>query len=290
MHKHQKGFTLIELLVVIAIIAILAAILFPVFAKAKEAAKKSSDLSNVKQLITAQLTYCADNSDLFPGNTMPLDGGVRRENNDNIYWGYGNDVPLGFRDVDGGRNISGYSDPNVYAGVAMWPKAIDPYIKNLEIYGSPADESPADPYWGWSGDPKCGRASYHMNGVLMGISQTQVPEVATLEMYRTHRYSHKLPFAMPHQYGNSFAGWMNGDPNDGTDKPFTDGENLGYTDGHAKWKKLGSLTFGEIGCTNGQWWLDAATCSSWTFFQPKDNIPLGCYIYLDIPWRSGPKF
>jgi len=59
----KKGFTLIELLVVIAIIAILAAILFPVFAQAKEAAKKTSCLSNAKQLGTAVLMYGNDNDD-----------------------------------------------------------------------------------------------------------------------------------------------------------------------------------------------------------------------------------
>jgi len=59
----KKAFTLIELLVVIAIIAILAAILFPVFAQAKLAAKKTSDLSNLKQLGLASLMYGNDNDD-----------------------------------------------------------------------------------------------------------------------------------------------------------------------------------------------------------------------------------
>ncbi len=56
----RKGFTLIELLVVIAIIAILAAILFPVFARAREKAKQASCNSNVKQLMTACLMYAQD--------------------------------------------------------------------------------------------------------------------------------------------------------------------------------------------------------------------------------------
>jgi prepilin-type N-terminal cleavage/methylation domain-containing protein/prepilin-type processing-associated H-X9-DG protein len=60
------GFTLIELLVVIAIIAILAAILFPVFAQAKLAAKKTADLSNMKQTSTGILIYMSDADDLFP--------------------------------------------------------------------------------------------------------------------------------------------------------------------------------------------------------------------------------
>jgi prepilin-type N-terminal cleavage/methylation domain-containing protein len=63
--KSTPAFTLIELLVVIAIIAVLAAILFPVFAQAKFAAKKSADLSNVKQLGTANLLYLSDFDDMF---------------------------------------------------------------------------------------------------------------------------------------------------------------------------------------------------------------------------------
>lgn len=62
----NRAFTLIELLVVIAIIAILAAILFPVFAQAKEAAKKTSTLSNYKQTGTASAIYLSDSDDTFP--------------------------------------------------------------------------------------------------------------------------------------------------------------------------------------------------------------------------------
>lgn len=64
----RRAFTLIELLVVIAIIAILAAILFPVFAQAKEAAKKTADLSNQKQIGLGATMYSADNDDFFPRN------------------------------------------------------------------------------------------------------------------------------------------------------------------------------------------------------------------------------
>jgi prepilin-type N-terminal cleavage/methylation domain-containing protein len=63
---HRRAFTLIELLVVIAIIAILAAILFPVFAQAKEAAKKTQSLSNVKQMALAVTMYAGDNDGGYP--------------------------------------------------------------------------------------------------------------------------------------------------------------------------------------------------------------------------------
>ena len=63
----RKAFTLIELLVVIAIIAILAAILFPVFAQAKDAAKKTACLSNTKQIGLGLFLYMGDNDDAYPG-------------------------------------------------------------------------------------------------------------------------------------------------------------------------------------------------------------------------------
>src|SRR5258706_11655059 len=69
----RKGFTLIELLVVIAIIAILAAILFPVFAQARESARKISCLSNVKQLALGCLMYSQDYDEAYAMSAQ-LDG------------------------------------------------------------------------------------------------------------------------------------------------------------------------------------------------------------------------
>src|SRR3954464_7914997 len=71
--NRSRAFTLIELLVVIAIIAILAAILFPVFAQAKEAAKDTANISNLKQFGLAHLGYSTDNDDVFAlAATYPL--------------------------------------------------------------------------------------------------------------------------------------------------------------------------------------------------------------------------
>src|SRR5690349_3526887 len=100
----RRAFTLIELLVVIAIIAILAAILFPVFAQAKESAKKAACLSNVRQLGTAMMMYCGDNDDTMPG----LLAGVTPINGGNLYW-----MP--------------------------YDQQIGPYVKNWDIFKCPDD-------------------------------------------------------------------------------------------------------------------------------------------------------
>jgi prepilin-type N-terminal cleavage/methylation domain-containing protein/prepilin-type processing-associated H-X9-DG protein len=68
--KRRSGFTLIELLVVIAIIAILAAILFPVFAQARDKARQSTCLSNTKQMGTSMLMYVQDYDETFPRDTF----------------------------------------------------------------------------------------------------------------------------------------------------------------------------------------------------------------------------
>ncbi len=104
-----RAFTLIELLVVIAIIAILAAILFPVFAQAKAAAKGAASLSNCKQTTTAEIIYQADNDDKFVLDTC---------------WGLGNGM-LGWN----------WSDPNqVYS---PWGWNVLPYMKNADILSDP---------------------------------------------------------------------------------------------------------------------------------------------------------
>jgi prepilin-type N-terminal cleavage/methylation domain-containing protein/prepilin-type processing-associated H-X9-DG protein len=107
----RRGFTLIELLVVIAIIAILAAILFPVFAKAREKARQTSCLSNLKQIQLAALMYCQDYDEMlmnqcladpFPGGPNGVGGGA--------CWGH-----------------------------PSWPQNfLIPYVKNAQIFRCPS--------------------------------------------------------------------------------------------------------------------------------------------------------
>src|SRR5476651_2713509 len=81
----KKGFTLIELLVVIAIIAILAAILFPVFARARENARRATCQNNLKQLGLGMTQYAQDYDELMPSDLYAGTSGTFA--NDYVTWG-----------------------------------------------------------------------------------------------------------------------------------------------------------------------------------------------------------
>ena len=105
--KHQ-GFTLIELLVVIAIIAILASILFPVFARARENARRTSCSSNLKQIGLGIIQYVQDYDELYPRRTLGPGGG----------------------------------------NGATWANIVQPYIKSTQIFQCPSDSSKEiSDYW-----------------------------------------------------------------------------------------------------------------------------------------------
>jgi len=104
----KRAFTLIELLVVIAIIAILAAILFPVFAQAKLAAKKTASISNMKQIALGSQMYLADNDDFL--------------------------VPLRWFDP---TDLSLPSSNGFY----FYPVLLQPYIKNVDLFLDPNDKA-----------------------------------------------------------------------------------------------------------------------------------------------------
>ena len=114
----KKAFTLIELLVVIAIIAILAAILFPVFAQAKAAAKATADLSNIKQMGTALTMYTTDNDDRYTY-------GIPHDWSGAPAWG---------------------------SASLSWVFNLQPYVKNFDMFRSPLETNPAGGSWGdWMG-------------------------------------------------------------------------------------------------------------------------------------------
>src|SRR5690625_3031445 len=138
--KRQKAFTLIELLVVIAIIAILASILFPVFARARENARRASCLSNLKQIGLGVMMYTQDYDEKYP-----------------LY---------AWRTAAGGGTSSFVSAPSSYTGPAekfllsggsgsahlySWMDFLQPYTKSIQIFVCPSHTEPeTSPSYGYN--------------------------------------------------------------------------------------------------------------------------------------------
>lgn len=209
MHNHRKhhGFTLIELLVVIAIIAILAAILFPVFAQAREKARQTGCLSNNKQIGLATMMYIQDYDETFPAE--PWYGGNAAD----------------------GVPVVGSGDPG--ASPFNYKDELTPYIKTQQIWICPTNMPNGTLK---TAPPNLG---YHMNGNVitrLGLSQAAIASVSMLMIMResgrgfvfNRAYLRPIPGycddVLAYEQGGS-ANYM----------PHMKGYNLAFADGHAKW-------------------------------------------------------
>ena len=203
----RRGFTLIELLVVIAIIAILAAILFPVFAKAREKARQSSCNSNVKQMSLGMQMYAGDYDQTYPTDWITLPGGTA--------W------------------------TNRYT----WRAMIYPYVKNLQLYTCPSDASRA--YVGAlagvclndEGNIPAGYGDNTMHYVggpptspgIMYCRESQMGSTAELIMMGDSTGGgHQI------SYDQNTLGFVR---TDAAASRHNEGCNYGFADGHAKWMK-----------------------------------------------------
>lgn len=128
----KKAFTLIELLVVIAIIAILAAILFPVFAQAKEAAKKTACLSNMKQIGTASLLYIGDTDDVFYPHRLNC-GADAAGNATQVCGEYLNGDGTLRADAPDQTSVTSAVNKRLY-----WVYMLQPYTKNYNLFACPS--------------------------------------------------------------------------------------------------------------------------------------------------------
>jgi prepilin-type N-terminal cleavage/methylation domain-containing protein/prepilin-type processing-associated H-X9-DG protein len=230
--RAPEGFTLIELLVVIAIISILAAILFPVFARARENARRTSCLSNLKQLGLGMMQYLQDYDETFPVH----------------YYS-----PI-YNDSTSGRVLQ--TDPSMPGSVyntqvgtlfgkyISWMDVIHPYVKNVQVHRCPSLKDTTYSAYGYN-DGFTNNSRYYRNN--NSVWPTAMPMRAagvqrTAEVFLLMEY-HSLfnIYANPIDGGN----WArNTDPEFYQRvSPHLDGGNVVFADGHAKWftrSRLGS--------------------------------------------------
>ncbi|HZP80228.1 MAG TPA: DUF1559 domain-containing protein [Chthonomonadaceae bacterium] len=224
-----RAFTLIELLVVIAIIAILAAILFPVFAQAREKARAATCLSNTKQVALGYYMYIQD---------------------------YDETLPYAFMD---------YDQVTAYGAWVKWYWLIQPYVKNLQVLHCPSDtDLSRDTAYYLEGKygPEGGvLVSYGMNYPHMPyrpgkwgsgngdstLALYQYPAETTVFAHskcnggwcRSYLY---CPVHWPIQTPPIIS-WA---PTDGVTDVHSGGTSVGFLDGHAKWLKVDAATKGDV--------------------------------------------
>jgi prepilin-type N-terminal cleavage/methylation domain-containing protein/prepilin-type processing-associated H-X9-DG protein len=210
-----KGFTLIELLVVIAIIAILAAILFPVFARAREKARATSCLSNVKQLALGMLMYVGDYDDCWPH-------------------AYCYRLPR----------------PDGNEDVIMWMNVIYPYVKNEALYVCPSSKYRK----GWPQDSGHTDRIYTLNGGYGMSLYDQVYDTGGPGSWKAiseMKYPAETILLGDNDGGHKAYIYLNKTlgPQYFT-RRHNEGANMALCDGHAKWYSYNTLA-GNLGLWDG---------------------------------------
>jgi len=231
-YRKVRGFTLIELLVVIAIISILAAILFPVFARARENARRAGCLNNLKQIALGIMQYTQDYDERYPA-------------------AYDGDIAAGtFRTQTVAGTPGRMFDTIGAINRVSWMDMIFPYVKSVQLFQCPSQRPAREVS---ATNPP---ASYGYNGAISGYDNNLFGKAYNARnmgnaLSEIQRPSEVLMlFDCQSRYGfiqNSSHGLANNAA--GTNKsisPHFAGTNLAFADGHVKWMKSTAIVNGYV--------------------------------------------
>ena len=255
----KKAFTLIELLVVIAIIAILASILFPVFAQARSKARQAACLSNMKQIGTGLMMYTQDYDEVLPGNSTLGTNGLTDPR-----W-----PDAATAHSAGQGEAYGWMQPYDATQVGthrIWARDIQPYIKNLQIFKCPqakprstdgacnaaaAGSSPAGGICEVQGvlAPQAGNGNILLNGIPAGRSIAVIPAPADIIFAHEVRNFFRAAQEKPRMVLST--GFYSGFTSQYYDSTHSEGANLLFCDGHAKFQRRDAIRFAQFGAKVG---------------------------------------
>jgi len=195
-----KGFTLIELLVVIAIIAILAAILFPVFARARENARRSSCQQNIRQIGLAIKQYLSDYDESFP-------------------------------------QVSVLAGPDTSLTPWGWADACQPYVRNTQLFQCPSDSAQPGP--GAFTGSDANYTDYFYNSKLSGQNESALQYIASTVMLGDGTPGNATLAADGEPASGDIAAIEQAGTSTGVGAAtrHLDGANYAFADGHVKWLK-----------------------------------------------------
>jgi prepilin-type N-terminal cleavage/methylation domain-containing protein/prepilin-type processing-associated H-X9-DG protein len=244
MKRRKNAFTLIELLVVIAIIAILAAILFPVFAQAKMAAKKTASLSNMKQTSLADAMYSNDYDDNLPAGGFWFFPGC----GDNLGW---NDTALNEYQgqITCGINVGATAGTPNYPGPDIETNPfyeLLPYIKSIPMLTGPAAPHDGGAFpGGYSAVSNAGNTSYVVNGGIEGLSTTSSDNPAGLIVFSEGPTDVREGWAQPQ---NFITAHENAIDDSWVGQLYSNySGNYAFSDGHAKAMPRTAVTYAMYG-------------------------------------------